>query len=276
MAEINAEYAAVETTAEPVQRPLLPVLYDAPEAEPCPFKRGDVVVTPDGQTRWVNSVDVRVHVEVGATCSHFRPSELRFAAPRRALEPMTDDPLDDAPPEVRERFMQRPETPRPEENIVSALAKIARSDEASAQRRWRTGWSLGRTLYCDGICVGMVDRPDIAESIVIAMNASHATEASHTPLAGAFVLAKGRIVSREEGQVMVRFSHGYAWVNEADLEYDAEHGYRAGWSAAIQESAKLCERWAWSKRTEDPPEQAMAAEECATKIRALLEKGTAR
>jgi hypothetical protein len=126
----------------------------------------------------------------------------------------------------------------------------------------------------------MVDRPDIAEAIVIAMNASHATETSQTPT-GDSVLAKGLVVSRGEGQAMVRFSHGYAWVNDTDLKHDANvpmphDGYQAGWSAAIKESAKLCERWAWSKRTEEPPEQAMAAEECAKKIRALDEKGTAR
>lgn len=65
-------------------RPLLPRMYDADEAEPCPFRRGDAVVTPDGQVRRVNSIDVRVHVETGATCAHHRPRELRPAKAQAA------------------------------------------------------------------------------------------------------------------------------------------------------------------------------------------------
>jgi hypothetical protein len=37
--------------------------------------------------------------------------------------------------------------------------------------RWRVGRKLGRTLYLDGQCVGMVDTPTLATSIVVAMNA---------------------------------------------------------------------------------------------------------
>lgn len=36
--------------------------------------------------------------------------------------------------------------------------------------RWRTGTKLGRTLYLDNHCVGMVDTPEIANLIVAAMN----------------------------------------------------------------------------------------------------------
>lgn len=36
--------------------------------------------------------------------------------------------------------------------------------------RWRTGRTLGRTLYRDDVCVGMVDTPELAKSIVDAMN----------------------------------------------------------------------------------------------------------
>lgn len=36
--------------------------------------------------------------------------------------------------------------------------------------RWRAGRKLGRTLYRDGQCVGMVDSVEIAEAIVAAMN----------------------------------------------------------------------------------------------------------
>lgn len=36
--------------------------------------------------------------------------------------------------------------------------------------RWRVGTKLGRTLYRDDVCVGMVDTPEIAATIVVAMN----------------------------------------------------------------------------------------------------------
>jgi hypothetical protein len=36
--------------------------------------------------------------------------------------------------------------------------------------RWRVGTKLGRTLYRDEVCVGMVDTPEIAAAIVAAMN----------------------------------------------------------------------------------------------------------
>lgn len=34
---------------------------------------------------------------------------------------------------------------------------------------WRVGRKLGRTLYLDDVCVGMVDTPELAERIVRAM-----------------------------------------------------------------------------------------------------------
>ncbi len=41
-------------------------------------------------------------------------------------------------------------------------------DEAS--ERWRVGRTLGRTLYKDDVCIGMVDTPELATEIVIALN----------------------------------------------------------------------------------------------------------
>lgn len=41
-------------------------------------------------------------------------------------------------------------------------------DEASG--RWRVGRTLGRTLYKDDVCIGMVDTPELATEIVIALN----------------------------------------------------------------------------------------------------------
>lgn len=35
---------------------------------------------------------------------------------------------------------------------------------------WRVGRKLGRTLYRDGECIGMVDSPELAAEIVAAMN----------------------------------------------------------------------------------------------------------
>jgi hypothetical protein len=37
-------------------------------------------------------------------------------------------------------------------------------------KTWRVGRKLGRTLYCDDVCVGMVDTPELAAEIVAAMN----------------------------------------------------------------------------------------------------------
>jgi len=37
--------------------------------------------------------------------------------------------------------------------------------------KWRTGKKLGRTLYRDGVCVGMVDSSLVAEEIVVGLNA---------------------------------------------------------------------------------------------------------
>jgi hypothetical protein len=36
--------------------------------------------------------------------------------------------------------------------------------------RWRVGRKLGRTLYFDDVCVGMVDTPELAARIVARMN----------------------------------------------------------------------------------------------------------
>jgi hypothetical protein len=37
--------------------------------------------------------------------------------------------------------------------------------------RWRVGRKLGRTLYVNDVCVGMVDSAELATEIVAAMNA---------------------------------------------------------------------------------------------------------
>ncbi len=42
--------------------------------------------------------------------------------------------------------------------------------ESKRSHRWRVGRKLGRTLYRDGTCVGMVDTPELAAAIVAAMN----------------------------------------------------------------------------------------------------------
>lgn len=36
--------------------------------------------------------------------------------------------------------------------------------------RWRAGKKLGRTLYCEERCVGIVDTPELAHEIVSALN----------------------------------------------------------------------------------------------------------
>lgn len=42
-------------------------------------------------------------------------------------------------------------------------------DRIEAKAGWRAGKTLGRTLYLDGVLVGMVDSPEIATAIVTAM-----------------------------------------------------------------------------------------------------------
>lgn len=45
-------------------------------------------------------------------------------------------------------------------------------DDDMSEPRWRVGRKLGRTLYRDNVCVGMVDSPEVAGEIVAAMNAA--------------------------------------------------------------------------------------------------------
>ena len=56
-------------------------------------------------------------------------------------------------------------------------------------QRWRVGRKLGRTLYKDDRCVGMVDTPELAAEIVAAMN-----EAADAPAPAwdVFALTKSR------------------------------------------------------------------------------------
>jgi hypothetical protein len=53
--------------------------------------------------------------------------------------------------------------------------------------RWRVGRKLGRTLYRDDVCVGMVDSPEIAAEIVAAMNGMPPPERVH-------LVDKGRVL----------------------------------------------------------------------------------
>jgi hypothetical protein len=42
---------------------------------------------------------------------------------------------------------------------------------------WRVGRKLGRTLYRDDVCIGMVDTPELAAEIVAAMNGASSLRA---------------------------------------------------------------------------------------------------
>lgn len=48
----------------------------------------------------------------------------------------------------------------------------------SATPRWRVGTKLGRTLYRDGVCVGMLDTPELAREVVAALNAAPVSAAT--------------------------------------------------------------------------------------------------
>ena len=45
-----------------------------------------------------------------------------------------------------------------------------------SEPRWRVGRKLGRTLYLDGECVGMMDTPALAKRIVDTMNRAEPVE----------------------------------------------------------------------------------------------------
>lgn len=51
-------------------------------------------------------------------------------------------------------------------------AETLRAKEDDVEPRWRVGRTLGRTLYLDGHCVGMVDTVALATQIVDALNKS--------------------------------------------------------------------------------------------------------
>lgn len=59
-----------------------------------------------------------------------------------------------------------------ERDGYAAAEAALREDLAAAQPvgRWRTGNKLGRTLYRDEVCVGIVDTPEIAAELVAAAN----------------------------------------------------------------------------------------------------------
>ena len=44
------------------------------------------------------------------------------------------------------------------------------SNIKAESKRWRVGKKLGRTLYKDNRCIGMVDSPELAAEIVAVMN----------------------------------------------------------------------------------------------------------
>ncbi len=55
------------------------------------------------------------------------------------------------------------------------LAQDSPAPNASVARRWRTGLTLGRTLYRDGRVVGIVDSPELAAELVNAANGASQT-----------------------------------------------------------------------------------------------------
>lgn len=56
--------------------------------------------------------------------------------------------------------------------------------------RWRVGRKLGRTLYRDEHCVGMVDTPELAAEIVSALNGSAPWSAIPVPSGPSATLSK--------------------------------------------------------------------------------------
>lgn len=67
---------------------------------------------------------------------------------------------------------------------------------------WRIGTKLGRTLYRDEVLVGMVDTPEIAATIVDAMNAR---DNELVPVPGMPEVSVPRVLL-ERGNVTVRRS----------------------------------------------------------------------
>lgn len=52
-----------------------------------------------------------------------------------------------------------------------AMSEAEAAHDPETPQPWRVGRKLGRTLYIGDECIGMVDTPELATSIVAAMNA---------------------------------------------------------------------------------------------------------
>lgn len=72
-------------------------------------------------------------------------------------------------PDVREARAFPPLNPGAD--IIAAAFSVAVPEKREPKaERWRTGRKLGRTLYREDRCVGMVDNQEVADEIVAAMN----------------------------------------------------------------------------------------------------------
>jgi hypothetical protein len=137
------------------------------------------------------------------TCRHSRDDHQRGTGHCLDLDDDCDGPdnpdsyLDDAG-DSEKRKRRRAAIPSESGNDSGRLCTVQESPPsrpAEAPRepgpstaiepRWRVGRTLGRTLYRDGVCVGIVDTPEIAAEIVAACNAARTQRekvgASQTP-----------------------------------------------------------------------------------------------
>jgi hypothetical protein len=73
-------------------------------------------------------------------------------------------------PEPRRAMCIRHDAPYPCVQCGDLAAPTPSAQKAPEKGVWRTGRKLGRTLYHDDTCVGMLDTPDIAARVAAALN----------------------------------------------------------------------------------------------------------
>lgn len=101
----------------------------------------------------------------------------RTPAAAAVLEVPNDPPVTQASPETRE-MLQMLTAKWPAE--VRERVQAAR-DAGDWRPPWRVGRKLGRTLYLNNVCVGMIDTAELAAEIVASMNPHPPTPSPEPP-----------------------------------------------------------------------------------------------
>lgn len=147
---------------------------------------------PEGSRLWRGAREIRaLRTERSELVSELRSLRARLAdalsptppaaAPDRAMRCAT------CAKETPHRFRPSPEAGpywrcsecgEARDEVGSFHAQENLAAPVSAAPRWRVGTKLGRTLYRDGVCVGMLDTPELAREVVAALNAAPVSAAT--------------------------------------------------------------------------------------------------